>query len=302
MGKLNPTTNGTVAPTVTDRLMPGGSFGANYIPCTVDPTLPSPVFVGSRFLTHLYHMEEVFQSLKRLEQQFSCLGKDVKHLKREEEVICEQNSIRDFGGPPMHDNQWGYGSFSSHASSYEHNFYDFYEGNIFGTRSDYNDISCERVPRNNDGKGRNYVNMDERFHKRKGDYGKYYDSYNYEGYNCGRSSQTLGTTSRPLSHKNLKFLFCVELLVHMIMKHGSYKGNNYSIHMLNVWWNCNCENRRRMRAQPIKTWSLMKQSSRNKFGIVNHVRQREVQPKVKFMESLMVEESLKIKELSQAKI
>ncbi|KAI5663120.1 hypothetical protein M9H77_22443 [Catharanthus roseus] len=147
--------------------------------------------------------------------------------------------------------------------------------------------------------------MDEKFHKIKGDYRKYYDIYNYGGYNCGRSFQTLGTTTRPLRYNNLKLpLLCGtfgsfdyeawEQQFQLVLKSLSYE--------LNIWWNCKCENRRRMGAQPIKTWSLMKQSLRNKFGIVNHVRQGQVQPKVKFMESLMVEESPKIKELSQAKI
>ncbi|KAI5661714.1 hypothetical protein M9H77_21037 [Catharanthus roseus] len=55
----------------------------------------------------------------------------------------------------------------------------------------------------------NYVNMDERFQKRKGDYEGHYDRYNYGGYNYRRSSQTLGTTSRPLSYNNLKLpLLC----------------------------------------------------------------------------------------------
>ncbi|KAI5653927.1 hypothetical protein M9H77_31114 [Catharanthus roseus] len=59
---------------------------------------------------------------------------------------------------------------------------------------EHNDISCKRVPRNDVRYGGNYVNMDERFYKRKSDYEGYYDSYNYGGYNCGRSSQTLGIT------------------------------------------------------------------------------------------------------------
>ncbi|KAI5681058.1 hypothetical protein M9H77_02285 [Catharanthus roseus] len=57
--------------------------------------------------------------------------------------------------------------------------------------------------------GRNYVYMDDRFHKRKGDYEGYYESYNYGGYNCRKTSQTLGTTSRPLSNNKLKLpLLC----------------------------------------------------------------------------------------------
>ncbi|KAI5681326.1 hypothetical protein M9H77_02553 [Catharanthus roseus] len=54
---------------------------------------------------------------------------------------------------------------------------------------------------------------------------------------------------------------------------------------LNVWWDCKYENRRRIGAQPIKTWSLMKQSLRNKFLVENHERQRQGQAKEKFIES-----------------
>ncbi|KAI5663933.1 hypothetical protein M9H77_23256 [Catharanthus roseus] len=98
----------------------------------------------------------------------------------------------------------GYGNFSPHARSYEHNFHDCYEGNRVGTRNGYNDTFCKRVPRNEVRNGGDYVNMDERFYKRRDDYGEYYDSYDYGGYNCGRSSQTLGNTSRPLSYNKLK--------------------------------------------------------------------------------------------------
>ncbi|KAI5682066.1 hypothetical protein M9H77_03294 [Catharanthus roseus] len=57
-----------------------------------------------------------------------------------------------------------------------------------------------------------------------------------------------------------------------------------------VWWNSKCENGRRIGDQPIKTW------------IRNHEEQKQVQPKLKFMESLMVEEFPKNKELSKEKI
>ncbi|KAI5676782.1 hypothetical protein M9H77_07732 [Catharanthus roseus] len=109
----------------------------------------------------------------------------------------------------MHDDQWGYGKFSSHARSYEHNFYDFHEGNRFGTRNDYNDTSCKRVPRKDIRNVRNYVKMDERFHERKGDYEEYYDSYNYRRYSYRKGYRILGATSRPLSYNNLKLpLLC----------------------------------------------------------------------------------------------
>ncbi|KAI5653484.1 hypothetical protein M9H77_30671 [Catharanthus roseus] len=53
---------------------------------------------------------------------------------------------------------------------------------------------------------------------------------------------------------------------HLVLKSLSYE--------VNVWWDCKCENRRRMGAQPIKTWSLMKQSLRNRFGVGNHKGQK----------------------------
>ncbi|KAI5666992.1 hypothetical protein M9H77_16845 [Catharanthus roseus] len=142
------------------------------------------------------NMEDEFHHL-------SCLAKGVNDFKREEETNYEQSSGRYLGGQ-MHDNQWGYGNFSPHARSYDHNFYDCYEANRFGTRNDYNDTSCKRIPRNDARNGGNYVNMYKRFHKRQGDYDGYYEIYNYGGYNCRRSSQTLGTISKPLSYNNLK--------------------------------------------------------------------------------------------------
>ncbi|KAI5667666.1 hypothetical protein M9H77_17519 [Catharanthus roseus] len=56
--------------------------------------------------------------------------------------------------------------------------------------------------------------------------------YNCRGYSCGRSSQTLGTISRPLSYNNLKLPLYGVLLVLMIMKHGSKKWNHCSILMI----------------------------------------------------------------------
>ncbi|KAI5664547.1 hypothetical protein M9H77_23870 [Catharanthus roseus] len=53
-------------------------------------------------------------------------------------------------------------------------------------------------------------------------------------------------------------------------------------------------------AQPIKTWSLMKQSLRNKFGVENHERQRQCQVKGKIIESSMGEKSTNSFKLSQA--
>ncbi|KAI5683694.1 hypothetical protein M9H77_04922 [Catharanthus roseus] len=179
-----------------------------------------------------HHMQRMQQALKGLKQQPSCLAKGVKDLKREEEASFEQSSRRDFGEHPMHDNQWGYSNFSPRARSYDCN-----EGNIFGTRNDVRD-------------GGNFVNMDERFHQRKGDFEGCYASYNYRGYNYGKGSQTWGL------HQNL-----------LVTTASEY------------------ENRRRKGAQQIKTWTLMKQSLKNRFGVGNHEGQRQGQPKAEFMES-----------------
>ncbi|KAI5652953.1 hypothetical protein M9H77_30140 [Catharanthus roseus] len=54
-----------------------------------------------------------------------------------------------------------------------------------------------------------------------------------------------------------------------------------------------------MGAQPIKTWNLIKQSLRNRFGVGNHERQRQGQAKEKFMESSRGEIFTKADELSQ---
>ncbi|KAI5682758.1 hypothetical protein M9H77_03986 [Catharanthus roseus] len=138
------------------------------------------------FKTYNSNMEEdlrhVQQALEGLEQQLSCLAKGVKDLKREKETILEQSSKRNLGRHRMHDNQWGYGNFSAHARSYEHNSYNCYESNRLGARDCYNDKSCKGVSRNIVRNGGNYVNIDERFHKRRDDYEGYYDSYNYGGY------------------------------------------------------------------------------------------------------------------------
>ncbi|KAI5676964.1 hypothetical protein M9H77_07914 [Catharanthus roseus] len=104
---------------------------------------------------------------------------------------------------------------------------------------------------------------------------EYNDHYSYRGYGCGRSTQTLGTTSRSLSYNNLKLpLLCgtfgpydyveweqeVEYLFYfygvreeekfqLVLKSFSYLVNN--------WWDCNCKYRRKMGLKPIKTCSLM---------------------------------------------
>ncbi|KAI5667325.1 hypothetical protein M9H77_17178 [Catharanthus roseus] len=96
----------------------------------------------------------------------------------------------------------------------------------------------------------------------------------------------MGTTSRPLSYNNLKLpLLCGTF------GHYDYKAWEQKVESL--FYSYKCENRKRMRALPIKTCTLIKQSLRNRFGVGNHKGLRQDQPKVKFMELLKVEESPK---------
>ncbi|KAI5681908.1 hypothetical protein M9H77_03136 [Catharanthus roseus] len=78
------------------------------------------------------------QALEGLEQQLSCLAKDVGDIKREEEDILEI-SRRNLGGHSMHNNQWAYGTFSPYARTSDHNSYKCYEGNRLGARN-----ACEQ--------------------------------------------------------------------------------------------------------------------------------------------------------------
>ncbi|KAI5681189.1 hypothetical protein M9H77_02416 [Catharanthus roseus] len=54
--------------------------------------------------------------------------------------------------------------------------------------------------------------------------------------------------------------------------------------------------------KPIKTWSLMKQALRIRYGVENHKGQGQGQTKVKFMEPSIVEEAPNVKELPHAAI
>ncbi|KAI5683195.1 hypothetical protein M9H77_04423 [Catharanthus roseus] len=173
-------------------------------------------------------MEDELHHVQQLQQ-------DVGDLKREGEAILGQSNRINLGGYSMHNNQWAYGNFSPYTRSYEHNSYDCYEGNKFEPRNGYNSKSYNRVPRNKVRNGGNYKNgsitMVERYddsyehyehnYGSKNMYSEHNDSYNYRVYNCKRSSQTLGTTSRPFNYNNLKLLFC-----------GSKKWNHFSIPMV----------------------------------------------------------------------
>ncbi|KAI5664540.1 hypothetical protein M9H77_23863 [Catharanthus roseus] len=120
---------------------------------TLRQTVALPLLLPVGFyrgIDESYHTYRRWQVLRHLFQHGKCIpsyetslertrttifmpSKGCQGLKTRKEANYEQSSIRDFGGNPMHDNQWGYGNFSPQARSYEHNFYDCYEGKRFGT-------------------------------------------------------------------------------------------------------------------------------------------------------------------------
>ncbi|KAI5673882.1 hypothetical protein M9H77_14246 [Catharanthus roseus] len=79
----------------------------------------------------------------------------------------------------------GVGNFSHHARSYEHNSYDCHEGNRLGARMRYNDTSSKGVPRYKVKNGGNYMKMDERFHKRRGNFDRCHVSYDHYKHSYG---------------------------------------------------------------------------------------------------------------------
>ncbi|KAI5664031.1 hypothetical protein M9H77_23354 [Catharanthus roseus] len=130
---------------------------------------------------------------------------------------------------------------------------------------------------------------------------------NYGGYSYRRSCQTLGTTSRPLGDNNLKlplsgatfgpydyvalereveslfysYVIREEEKFQFILKSFSY--------VVNDGWDCNCEYRRRMGFKPIRSWKLMKQALRNKYGVENHEGRGQNQAKVKELPHAIIE-------------
>ncbi|KAI5668273.1 hypothetical protein M9H77_18126 [Catharanthus roseus] len=137
--------------------------------------------------------------------------------------------------------------------------------------------------------------MEERFNKRKGDYEGFHDSYNYGGYNYKRSSQTLGTTSRPLSYNNLR-------LPILWGTFGPYDNEVWEQKVESLFHSYVMS----MRAQPIKTWSLMKKSLRNRFGVRNHKGQTQGQQRLnswnhqllkKFQRILKIQAMIKVESL-----
>ncbi|KAI5650178.1 hypothetical protein M9H77_36183 [Catharanthus roseus] len=115
----------------------------------------------------------------------------------------------------------GVANFSLHARSYEHNSYDF--------------------PRNEIRNEGNYVKMDDRFYKRREDVERYHNSYDHYEHSYGTWEQKVESLFYSYGGRR-------EVLI-------GAKSLSYEV---NVWWDCECENRRRTGAKPIEKWSLMK--------------------------------------------
>ncbi|KAI5667359.1 hypothetical protein M9H77_17212 [Catharanthus roseus] len=96
-----------------------------------------------------------FDPMKVIMQELELMRKDMKKMRGNITNLSmehrDQNSI---GG---------------HARSYEHNSYDYYEGNRLGAINCYNDTSCKKVPRNEVRNGENYVKWMKGSIKNRGD-------------------------------------------------------------------------------------------------------------------------------------
>ncbi|KAI5664018.1 hypothetical protein M9H77_23341 [Catharanthus roseus] len=62
-------------------------------------------------------------------------------------------------------------------------------------------------------------------------------------------------------------------------------------YVVNDGWDYNSEYRRRIGLKPIRTWNLMKQALRNRYGVENHEGQEQSQAKITFIEPSTVEQS-----------
>ncbi|KAI5663504.1 hypothetical protein M9H77_22827 [Catharanthus roseus] len=112
--------------------------------------------------------------MKVIMQELQLMRKDMKEMRGNiTNLSMEHRDQSNIGGYVTSHTQWGYGNFSSYARSYEHNSYDCYESNRLGTRNGHNDRTYNTVPRNEVRNGGNYMKVDERFHKRKGDIERY---------------------------------------------------------------------------------------------------------------------------------
>ncbi|KAI5673660.1 hypothetical protein M9H77_14024 [Catharanthus roseus] len=100
-------------------------------------------------------------------------------------LSMEHRDQSNIGGHVTSHTQWGYGNFSLHSRTVEHNSYDCYEGYRIGSKNGYNGTFCKRVPRNEVKNGENYVKIDESSHKRKGDAERYHDSYDHYDHSYG---------------------------------------------------------------------------------------------------------------------
>ncbi|KAI5663807.1 hypothetical protein M9H77_23130 [Catharanthus roseus] len=104
--------------------------------------------------TNFFRREEVdghviVDVLSIIMQELQIMRKDMKEMRGNiTKLSMEHRDQRNIGCHVTSHTQWGYGIFSPHTRTFEHNSYDCYEGNRLGARNGYNDISCKRFPRN----------------------------------------------------------------------------------------------------------------------------------------------------------
>ncbi|KAI5672060.1 hypothetical protein M9H77_12424 [Catharanthus roseus] len=208
-------------------------------------------------------------------QELQLMRKEMKEMRGNiTNLSMEHRDQSNIGGHVTSHTQWGYGNFSPHARTFEHNSYNCYVGNRLVVRNGYNNIFAKEF------QGMNYDHYEHNYGS-KDMHIEHNDSYSYGGYNCRRSSQTLGTTSKLLSYNNLKLtLLC-----------GTFGSYDY------VAWEQKVESL-------FYSWCKRRREGsialRTKFGVENHEGQRQGQEKEKFIESSMGEKSTKVDELSQA--
>lgn len=90
----------------------------------------------------LHHIQ---RTMEEMVKQLSTIVKDVGDIKREENAILKLSTRSNIGGHSIPNNQRGYGNFSPYPKSYEHNSYDFYQGNRLGDRNGFMDNYYEIV-------------------------------------------------------------------------------------------------------------------------------------------------------------
>ncbi|KAI5677765.1 hypothetical protein M9H77_08715 [Catharanthus roseus] len=238
-------------------------------------------------------MKVIMQDLQLMRNDMKEMRGNITNLSMEHR---DQSNIREH---TTSHTQWGYGNFSPEARTFEQN-------SMIATSAI--DLELEVVV---------MIHLVKEFQGMNTNMSNNNDSYSYGKYNCRRCSQTLGTTSRPLSYNNLKLpLLCgtfgsydyvawEQEVESLFYSYGVREEEKFQLVLkslfygVNILWDCKCENRRRMGFQQIKICCIMKKVLRNRFGVGNHEGQRQGQAKEKFMESSVGEKATKVDELSQ---